>query len=149
MNSLGRRILAILVGFIAMLVVAIALLAGAYSLLGPDRYFQQGSYNASVVAIVTGFIVAIISALFGGWVASRIGGRTAVRMLAFLFVVLGFASAIPTIQSHNRSDPRSPEVSEIQAMQMSKNPHWVTFLHPLVGGAGVLVGGTWRRRTNV
>lgn len=142
---MARRILGIVAGFFAMLVGGIALLAAIYPILGTDRYFRPGTYEISTAAILVGFVVAILSAVLGGGVAARLGGTSSVRLLAFLFVVMGFAGAIRTITSRPDPGPRAITVTNLEAMQLSKQPHWVTFLHPMVGAAGILVGGRRRR----
>jgi hypothetical protein len=64
-----------------------------------------------------------------------------VRLLAIVVVILGIAVGVTTITSEQDPGPRTGPVSNSEAMQKVKQPHWVTFVNPILGAAGVLIGG--------
>lgn len=147
-----RNILGAIAGYIVMVVIVIASIAGTWAVLGAEGSFSgDGPYpstawNASNVAF--GFIAAFVA----GWVARKIG-RTglAVKILVSLMLVLGLYGALTAESSYQKRvakaeiDKPVGELTFMEAGVVARNPTWYLWLIPLIGAAGALLGG--RERT--
>jgi hypothetical protein len=143
-----RFIGGVVVGYVVMAVCVIVTFTGVYLLLGADGAFQPGSYDVTLSWVVASFVLGIAAALLGGWVCFRIArNRNAVLTLAGIVVVLGLLVAIPALASEDtRPNVRPGDVASFEAMQQARQPAWIALVNPLVGAAGILIGGGWRRR---
>lgn len=140
---MARSIIGVIVGYLAMAVLIFATFSLAYLSMGADRAFQAGSYDPSPLWLILSFVLAIAAAVVGGAVCRLIAPTmTAVYVLAGIALVLGLAVAIPAI-SADRSEigPRTGDVSNMDAMNRASTPAWVAVVNPLLGAAGILVGG--------
>jgi hypothetical protein len=145
-KKMGRLVLAVVAGYVAMFVTVVVTFSGLYVTMGADRAFQPGTYDASPLWLVLSFILSFLAALFGGVVAIAVGKRAkAATALAVFVLVLGILMAIPAVTSKVDPGPRSGDVSNFEAMQKAKQPPWVSFLNPFIGAAGVLAGARLRR----
>jgi len=126
-----------------MFVVVFASLTGGYLAMGAERAFKPGGYYVTVAWLALMFIVSIIAALVGGKVCALIGKNTkAVFALAGLVLVLGLLSTIPALTAQTgEPKPRTGSVSNSEAMMNAKQPAWVALMMPVIGVAGVLLGG--------
>lgn len=142
---MARTIAGVIVGYLVIALVVFAVFSLAYLALGADGAFQSGTYAPSALWIVLSFLFSFLAAWVGGRVAATIG-RTpnAVIALAVVVVVLGLVFAIPVWQRTGEPAPRMETVGNMEAMRQAHMPLWVALLTPLVGAAGVIVGG--RRR---
>ena len=78
-----RSILAVLAGFIVMVVLVMALFVALAFSLGAEGMFQPGSFKSSSTAHVAALVVSIVGALAGGWLCALIARkRTPVLALA-------------------------------------------------------------------
>ncbi len=145
---MGRTILGIVVGFLVMYLVVFVGLTAAYLGLGQDGAFQPGVYDVTPTWILIWLLVSLLAAVIGGFVCWWIGrGRGAALVLAGLVLVLGLALAVPVLTAPVPETPpaRSGAVGNMAAMQNAREPVWMALLNPVLGAAGVLLGG-WRRR---
>lgn len=142
---MARTIGGVVVGYIVMALMVFVVFSLAYLILGADGAFQPGSYAPSWMWILLSFVLSFLAAWVGGRVAMAIG-RTpnAVISLAVVVIVLGAVFAIPVVRRTGGPAPRTGTVGNMEAMQQAHMPVWVALLTPLVGAAGVIVGG--RRR---
>ncbi len=97
--------------------------------------------------------ITLLGGLFGGWLCarSREGGRgedagtsrprKPVMALAAVVLVLGLVSAFFTLQKPYPADPRHPNMTVVQIMEVGREPTWIAIFNPLAGAAAVLVGG--------
>lgn len=134
-------------GYIVMAIFIIATFAAAFPLLGMDRLFAPGTYEASASWIVLSFVLGLAGALLGGWVARYVSPKShAVAALAGLVIVFGLFSA-QAAQNEDipRGGPRGPNATMSDAMGHARQPAWVAFMNPLLGAVGVLIGGRRRR----
>jgi len=91
---------------------------------GVVRFFAEGT-EASVTWITLSLVLSLGAAVLGGWTAALVGHKSpAVPVLAGMVLVFGLLSAA--------------------GGQQSPDPRWITFVTPVLGAAGVLIGG--RRR---
>ncbi len=139
-----RTIIGVVVGYITLALLIIVLMILAYVLMGADFAFKSGSFDPSVFWIIVSFIIGIVSALLGGYVCVAIAkNKNAALWLAGLVLVLGYASAAFNITSSDSTSDkvRQSDVSMEAAMQQLKQPVWIELLIPIIGAAGVILGG--------
>ncbi len=147
-----RTVGGVIVGYIVMGAFVFVSFTAAYVGMGPERAFQPGSYNVSVLWAVTSFSLGLVAALLGGFVCVRIARRSlGPRILAGLVVLLGLLMAIPVLTADASSDPgpRGADVGSVEAMTKAKQPVWFALANPVIGAVGVLVGGRLRRNAAV
>ena len=143
-----RFIAAIVLGYIVMLAAVLGIFTVAYPLLGVDRLFEPGSYEAARGWIVLSFAIGLVAAMAGGSVCARIApGTQAPLWLAAIVLVLGGLMAIPVVMSTStaRGGMRPANTTMADAMAHAEQPVWVALLNPLIGAAGVLMGAGPRR----
>ena len=146
---MARSIIAVIVSYIVMFILIFVTFTCVYLLLGADRAFNPGTYDASTLWLAIAFVVNLVVAIIGGLICAVIakGGRAHVALAVVVFV-LGLLLAIPSImaQKANPNMVRAGDVSNMEAMQRAKEPIWAPLLFPFIGAAGVLIGGKLRRR---
>jgi len=138
-----RFITAIVIGYLVMLLVVIGVFAAASPLVGVDRLFEPGTYQAARGWIVLSLAISLVAAMTAGSICARIAPATAAPLwLAAVVLVLGGLMAVPVVTSTNaaRGGPRPPGITMSDAMAHAEQPVWVALLNPLVGAAGVLIG---------
>lgn len=144
---MGRFIGAIVLGYVVILVSVFGIFSAAYPLLGVDRLFEPGTYEAARGWIALSFAIGGLAAMAGGTVCARIAPATAAPVwLAAVVLVLGGLMAVPVIRSDDatRGGARPPNVTMADVMAHARQPVWVALLNPLVGAVGVLVGAGTR-----
>ena len=142
-----RFMTAIVLGYVVMLVSVIAIFYVAYPLLGVDRLFEPGTYEAARGWIALSFAIGLVAAMTGGKVCARTApATTAPVWLACIVFVLGALMAIPVITSDDdsRGGVRPAGITMADAMAHARQPVWVALINPLVGFVGVLVGAGTR-----
>ncbi len=139
---MGRHIAGAVVGYLAMAVFIVATFAVAFPVLGISRLFAPGTYDASLTWIALSFALGLVGALIGGWVAARIGrSARAVHILAVLVLIFGIASGLSGVNDPQRGGIRADDATMEDVMNSAKQPTWVMIVTPLLGVAGVLIGG--------
>ena len=143
-----RTIAAVILGYLTLAVVVMVTFAAVHPVLGVDRLFNPGTYDPSAGWIALSFLLGVISAVAGGWIAARVApGTSAPVWLAALVFVLGAVVAVPAIMnSDERGGPRPEGVTMSEAMTNARQPGWVALLNPVIGAAGVFLGAGWHRR---
>ena len=147
-----RNLLAVIAGYIVMAAIVFLTFSVAYLAMGPDRAYEPGVFDVTMLWVVVSIVLGLVAAILGGLVSSIIGrGRRAPALLAAVVLVLGFLMTIPTLTAENpdRPEVRTGDVGNFEAMQYSKQPTWVSLLNPALGAIGVLIGGSLRRRQEV
>jgi hypothetical protein len=126
-----------------MFVVVFISLTVAYLAMGADRAFKPGVHDVTTAWLVVMFLISIVAALVGGKVCALIGKNCkAVFALAGLVLILGLLSSIPALKAQTgEPKPRTGNVPNSEAMMNAKQPPWVALLMPVIGVAGVLMGG--------
>ncbi len=144
-----RPAAAVILGYLTMAIVVMVAFAATYPILGVDRLFAQGTYEAAGGWIALSFMLGLFSAMAGGWVCARIApGTPAPQWLAAIVIVLGALLAVPVVMSTDpaRGGVRPAGASMSDAMNHARQPTWVALLNPVVGAAGVLLGAGLRRK---
>lgn len=136
-----RAIGSVVVGYLTMAVIVFGGLTVAYISLGADRAFEPGGYDISKLWLSVMFVVGVVAALAGGFVAKLIAGAcTPPKVLAGIVLVLGVALTIPTMGTPPPQEPRTAAVSNLEAMGKARTPAWAGFANALIGCIGVMVG---------
>jgi hypothetical protein len=138
-----RVVGAVVLGYFVMALGLFLALSLAYFVLGADGAFRPGVYDVSAAWVVTSFVAGVGAALAGGWVARRVAGNVnGPRALAGVVVALGILFLIPVITGGQPvADARIGAPGMFEAMQQAQTPLWIMLLNPLIGAAGVLIGG--------
>jgi len=145
MHPKVRTVLAVVAGYFLMVVIVIGSLGLAWMVLGADGAFAgEGPYPSAgwlAFSVIGGFIAAIL----GGFLARHLGGSAAaVKGLVGLVLVLGLISALTGGGSKGKNPVADQAVAEMswgEAGQHAQQPTWYNWLIPLVGAAGVVLGG--------
>lgn len=148
---MGRAILAVIAGYIAMFIIVFVGLSIAFIAMGIDRAYQPGSYEVSTSWIVVMLIIGLGAALAGGCMCRFIAKRPKpVVALAALVLIFGGLSAgfemmeragADDAAAVTKSEVRTEDVSITEAMVKSKQPIWIMWANAAIGVIGVLVGG--------
>ncbi len=141
-----RSILGAIAGYVVMFFFIFLAFSAAYLAMGAENAFVPGGYDVSTTWIVVSFVLGFIAAVVAGYAAAAIGkGMTAVKILAGIVLVLGIVSAVAVAMSPRPEGARTADVPNLEAMTKAQTPLWVALLNPLIGVAGVLVGGRSRK----
>ena len=146
---MGRAILSVVVGYVAMFAAIFLTFSGLYLLMGQDLSFRPGSYEPSILWTVVSFALGVGAAVLGGYLCAWIARKaTPPKVLAAVVLVIGLLSAIPVLTAAaTPAETRPGEVGNLDAMMRAKQPAWVAVANPFVGLAGVLLGARLRRST--
>jgi len=146
---MGRSILAVVVAYVAMFVLAFIAFTCAYLIVGPDVAFKTGIYEASTNWIGIAFVIQFVIAIIGGIICALIakGGR-APFALAIVAIVLGIGVALADMNKAktNAGLVRTRNTPQLEAVQKAYWPVWVPFAFPFTSAVGILIGGKTKRR---
>jgi len=146
---MARTIIAVIVGYVTMLVLVSLMITCVFLLMGTEWSFKPGSFQASnrwvAMSLVGNFLIAIA----GGFVCALIAkGGKAPLVLAVVVFALGLAFAIPNVVA-NRGETnsvRTGTVTMTEAMQKAREPLWAPFSAAVIGAVGVLIGAKLKKR---
>ena len=140
-----RKIWGAVVGYIAYFFCLYLLFAGVSSLLGPDRLFLPGNYDPSLLWILSAFILGVIVAALGGYVAALIGKSGAVKIMAGLVVLIGVLVFALLLRENRAAEPRTVDLPTMDAMFKAREPLWVAGVNPFLLVIAVFTGGSLRK----
>lgn len=136
-----RAVASVIVGYIVMAAIVMIGLTGLYLAIGTERAFEPGAWTPSKFWIAIMIVVGIIAALVGGLTCKAIArSNKPPRVLAGIVLVLGILMAVMVMGKAAPTDPRGPEVSNIDAMNKAVTPAWVNLANAFIGFLGVMVG---------
>ncbi|MFO0874670.1 MAG: hypothetical protein U0575_11970 [Phycisphaerales bacterium] len=139
-----RNILGAVAGYAATFVVIMITMTLLFVVLGKERAFAAATFDVSALFVACAIALSLVAAIVGGWVAALIGrpSSRAVMILVGIVLVLGIVSAAMEI-GMQRSGPseRDETISVFEAAQHARQPLWYSLLLPVIGVAGVLLGG--------
>ena len=134
-----RAILSVIAGFAVMVVITMLLIPLAL-VVGPERCFQPGSWQAAPLVLVLDMVLGIVAALAGGAVCTLIArSRRPAAVLAGLVLVLGIITAVMEGKKPDPG-PRTGPVTIQDAMEKGRNPAWYFWTLPFIGFVGTLAG---------
>ena len=142
-----RKILGAVAGYVVLFFCTYLLFTGFSVALGPDRLFLPGNYDPSMLWIIGAFVIGLISAAIGGYVAALIGKGGAVRIMAGLVVVIGAFVFVQLYREHTPVEARTVELPTMEAMFKAREPLWVAAVNPLLLAMAVFAGGALRKNT--
>lgn len=145
---MARSILAVVAGYATLALLIFVSFTLLYLVLGADRSFEPGNYDASTLWVLTSFPLGVAASVAAGYVCAALarGGR-APQVLAGVVLVLGLLFAVPVLRAaDNAPAARAGDVPNMEAMQQARQPKWVALVNPFIGAVGVLVGAGLRRR---
>jgi len=147
---MARSVIAVIVGYIVMVILQIAAFMTLYALVGTSWSFKPRSYQASTRWTVAQFLIIAVTAIIAGLVCAAIakGGRTPL-VLAIVALVLGLGAAVAktTFRPPDKHEVRVGSLSQVEAMNKAWHPTWVLFLGPFVAAAGIAIGGKLKKRS--
>ncbi|MFZ2875753.1 MAG: hypothetical protein WAZ94_14860 [Phycisphaerales bacterium] len=143
-----RTIAAIVVGYIVIVLLVLGLGVAAYAGIGIENAYHDKSWHATPIIGVLTLISGVFAAVVGGWVAGKVDVKPrGFLCLAGVLLVLGLGMA--ALQATQPAPPPRTEPATMKlAMEHSsdhRDPAWVTWLLPLIGSVGVVVGGAGTR----
>src|SRR5262252_7155523 len=146
---MGRSIVGVIVGYLAMFALQFAVFMTVYTVMGADWSFKPASFHASTQWTLMQFIVVFVTAAIAGLICAMIAkGGKAPLVLAIVILVIGFTLGALHVatQPADTGEVRGPNVPNIEAMTKARHPAWVIFLGPVIGAVGAVVGGKLKRR---
>jgi hypothetical protein len=146
---MARKIIGVIVGYIAMAVFVFATFTTLYLILGAEGSFQPGTYQVSTTWIILSIILGFIAAVIGGLVCVTIAkDHQAAIWLAGLVLVLGIILAIPAlgVSEEEMNKVREGNVDNMEAMQNAKQPPVALILNPIIGAVGVIAGSRLKKK---
>lgn len=139
-----RKILGGIAAYIVLFILIFATFTGVYLALGADKAFQAGTYDVTMLWIIISLVLGTICSVIAGYVAAMIGSKGAVKVLAGIVLVMGILTII-AVSVSPKPGPRTPSVSNMEAMSQAQQPPWLCVLNPIIGIAGVMIGGGLRK----
>ena len=143
-----RTVLAVIAGYAVMVIFVMTAFTLAYMAGGADFAFRSGTLDVTVGWLLMATLCNFVAACLGGWIASVIArekGAVAVKALAGVLLVLGMAIAVWNLMADRPAPSKAiAQLSSSEAAKYARQPSWYEFLIPLIGAAGVLIGGRGR-----
>src|SRR5215813_13106311 len=127
---MGRTILAVVISYVVMLVLAFLAFTCAFVACGSEVVFRAGTYEASTTWIAVAFVINIIDAVIGGFICALIAQRGKAQFaLAIVVIVLGLLAAFADTKRRgaNAGLVRAAETPKIEAIQKAYWPVWEPF----------------------
>lgn len=141
-----RKLLAVVVGYVVMAGLLMVAFTGTAVTLGLDGVYKPGLYEPATSWVMLSFVYGILAAIAGGYVCRWIGrSRQLLHAFAGVVLLLGIISAVVAYMNAGEPGPRLPGETMAEAVSKTSQPLWVALLNPIVGAAGVLIGGSLRQ----
>jgi len=142
---MGRKVLAVILGYVVMAIVIMGGLTLLYLALGQDTVFEQGTYEVTGMWIGLWALASVVAAVAGGFVCGKIGkSKGAVISLMVLVAVLGAANTAYMMTRETPAEDlvRVGDTSNMEAMTKAQAPTWMYIAEPLIGVFGAMFGAT-------
>ncbi len=137
----------IVLGYIALMIFFFGLFTGLYLALGPERVFQPGTFQISMLWLVLALAGALTAGLLGGFVCYAVSHSMRVcRVFAILVFLIAIVMCLPVMLADQKPRPRASEaLPTMEAMQQGQAPIWMHLLSAALSGGGVLLGARGKR----
>jgi MFS family permease len=145
---MGRTVVSVIVGYLAMFVFVFAAFTVTYNALGANGVFKPGSFDVTPVWLGITTALAMVAAIVGGWVWAAIRRRPGgPKALVIVVLVIGALSAIPAFvpSAAGEAVERAADISMFESMKHVKQPVWVAVVTPIIGAVGVIVGARMKK----
>lgn len=148
-----RPVFAVIAGYLIMMVFVMVTLTVAWVLLGSSFAFQAGTTHVTLRWVALNLSLSAIAAIAGGYVAMSIAPDEAmlsVKILAGIILAVGLIMAVAHIFTDASVDQQLAQGVVVEGMgafaaaSEAVQPIWYNFLVPVLGAAGVLIGGRLR-----
>ena len=148
-----RPVFAVIAGYVIMAVFIMVTLTIAWALLGSSFAFQAGTTHVTLEWVGLNLSLSAIAAIAGGYMAMWIAPDEAmlpVKILAGIILAVGFIMAVAHVFTDASMDQQLAQGVVVEGMgafaaaSEAIQPIWYNFLVPVIGAAGVLVGGRLR-----
>lgn len=137
-----RSIAAVVVSYIVMMLLIMGMFAGMVFGFGIEGLLKPNSFQGNMIITILAPAIALLAGLVGGLVCAKMGrSKKAVMVLAGLVLVLGLVQAVGTLQKPFPADPRDPNMTLEQFMEVGREPTWLAIFNPIGGALAILVGG--------
>ena len=140
-----RKILGAVAGYVVLFFSTFLLFTGLSVVLGPDRLFRPGNYEPSMMWIIGAFVIGLIAAAIGGYVAELIGKSGAVKIMAGLVVLIGVFVFVQLFRETSAVETRTVDLPIMEAMFKAREPLWFAAVNPLLVVIAVFAGGGLRK----
>jgi hypothetical protein len=141
-----RKLMAVVAGYVVMAGLLMIAFTVTAATLGLDGVYKPGLYEPATSWILLSFVYGIVAAIAGGYVCRWIGrSRQLLHAFAGVVLLLGIVTAVAAYMTAEDPGPRLPGETLAEAVSKTSQPLWIALLNPLVGAAGVLVGGRLRQ----
>jgi hypothetical protein len=143
-----KSILAIVVSYIAMMLLFSLAFAALYAGLGVERVFQSDSYEISTLWLVLSIVGSFFMAMFAGWLCVTISKSVRTGQVFALIVLVGSAIMCLSALYRESEGPhvRAGDVGFFDGMERGVSPRWLHFVNPVLSAAGALAGARMKRR---
>ena len=139
-----RAAAGLMIGFLVLQGTVVITMSLSWLATGPGFVFREGSLDTSTGWSLLSVGLGLVCAGFGGRVAARFSPH-AVPLLAGVVLVLGGLSAFGPAPVRPPLEKPIAELGVFEAASYAVQPAWSRYAIPLIGAAGVLLGGAWRR----
>lgn len=140
-----RNLLGAVAGYVVYFFSVFLLFSGISVALGPDRLFLPGNYEPSMMWIVSAFVIGLIAAAIGGYVAALIGKKGAVRIMIGLVVLIGILVFVQLFRETSPVETRTVDLPTMEAMFKAREPLGFAAVNPLLLAIAVFTGGALRK----
>ena len=148
MKSVGRNILAAVLGYVVMFAVSFPLFSLMWLVLGADGSFQPGSWQVSGAWAAWSIALGGIVSTAGGFACSKLAvSRQGVAILIGLVILFAALAALPDAATGVVARPDG--ASMFDAMSSAQQATWMLWVNPVIGVIGVLLGATLEGRASL
>lgn len=145
MNVHLRNVGGAVLGWVVMSACVAVPMALLWVVLGEDGSFRPGSWEVTQAWSLGSVAIGLLAAVVGGFVCAKIAGdNRGVLMLVVLVLILGVVNALS--QAPVADAVRPEGVAMTDAAVSAREPVWLSWLHPVLGAVGALLGARLARR---
>ena len=141
-----RITLAVILGYVAMVILVVTGIALCWYLLGSTFAFEKGTNQASLGWSLINLFSGLLAAIVGGWVAATIAREKrnfAIKSLLTFIIAFGLFSAMMQLMLPPSVLPEGKTIHDLsfaEAGEYARSPTWYNFTIILVGVFGILIG---------
>lgn len=142
-----RAAIAIILGYVVMVIVVMLGIAATWFSLGAEFAFDDETFGAStgwsLIMLLAGFIAAIVGGITAAIVAGPQKRPVAIKGLVGLIIALGLLTLIMQLTATPAPIPEGKTIENLtfaEAGQYAVSPTWYNVGIIIVGAAGVIVG---------
>jgi len=148
-----RPILAVIAGYLVMMIIVMVTLTLAWTILGPSFAYQPGTTHVTLAWIGFNLPISILAAIAGGYITEWVSlsdTLVPVKVLAGIILGVGLIMAVAHLFTDQTAAQQIAEAVSTEGMNAlagsseAVQPVWYNFLIPFLGAAGVMIGGRLR-----